>query len=579
MLMRGSVDRIGGIDRNGARRASVRGAILLSGLLMLGSLAIVRGAPAADSAPAAKPPARPNLLLVLVDDMGFSDLGAFGSEIPTPHLDRLAKEGLRFTQFHATPVCAPTRAELMTGVDHHRTGLGNFPELRQDNQKDQPGYEGYLTERVATIAERLKAAGYATFMSGKWHLGYDPRANPARRGFDRSFVLLGGGHNHFGLDPSYSAVIPNAGTVYTENGERVAAPQPFYSTDHFTQRAIDFLPAKGSDAPFFGYLALTAPHYPLHAPSEDIARHAGRYDAGYEVLRDERLARMKVLGLVGPGIEPHPPSEPVPWASLSPERRKIESRLMEVHAAMVDRIDQNVGRLLAALEARGLLENTIVVFLSDNGAEGHQLDRSVIAAEQGKRLLASGDNRLESIGSAASYIWYGPSWAEAATAPSRLYKSFPTEGGTRVPAFLWNPGRIRSGISGQYVSVRDVVPTLLDFAGVPVEAQVAGKTVLAPEGQSIRSWVEDAAREPGVDGIVANGEMFGRLYARRGRMKAVLIPPPTGPGVWQLYDVVADPGEIHDLAKAQPAVLSALEAQWQRYAKTTGVVLPTIPGN
>ncbi len=578
--MRGSVHRIEGGDHGATGRAAARTVILLASVLMLGCAATTGASREADPAPAAaKSTPRPNILLVMVDDMGFSDLGAFGSEIPTPHLDRLAKEGLRFSQFHTTPVCAPTRAELMTGVDHHRTGLGNFPELRQDNQKDQPGYEGYLTDRVATIAERLKAAGYATFMSGKWHLGYDPRANPAVRGFDRSFVLLGGGHNHFGRDPSYSTVIPNAGTVYTEDGERVPTPQPFYSSDYFTRRAIEFLPEKGSDVPFFGYLALTAPHYPLHAPPEDIARHAGRYDAGYDVLHDERLARMKALGLLGADVEPHPPSEPAPWASLPPERRKIEARLMEVHAAMVDRIDQNIGRLLEALAARGLLENTIVVFLSDNGAEGHRLDRSVIAAEQGKRLLASGDNRLESIGSAASYIWYGPSWAEAATAPSRLYKSFPTEGGTRVPAFLWNPGRIRSGISGQYVSVRDVVPTLLDYAGVPIEAQVAGKSVLAPEGQSIRAWVEDASREPGVDGIVANGEMFGRLYARRGRMKAVMIPPPTGPGVWQLYDVVADPGEVHDLAKDQPAVLAALEAQWQRYAKEKGVVLPTIPGN
>ncbi|MBK7950058.1 MAG: arylsulfatase [Deltaproteobacteria bacterium] len=567
--------------------------LLTSALVALGGLAVgcvsQEGAPsaaangseaaAASATPEAQPSGRPNILIVLVDDMGFSDLGAFGGEIRTPNLDALSQAGLRFTQFHAAPVCAPTRAELMTGLDHHRTGIGNFPELRQDNQKDQPGYEGYLIEEVATLAERLSDAGYSTFMSGKWHLGYDPRANPAVRGFDRSFVLLGGGHNHFGRDPNYSAVIPNAGTVYTEDGERVPTPQPFYSSDYFTRRAIEFLPAKGSGRPFFGYLALTAPHYPLHAPAEDIARYAGRYDAGYEVLREERLARMQALGLVEEGVEAHSPSEPEPWAALSPERRRIEARLMETHAAMVDRIDQNMGRLIDALKERGLYENTIILFFSDNGAEGHRLDRSVIAAEQGKRLLASGDNRLESIGSAASYIWYGSSWAEAATAPSRLYKSFPTEGGTRVPAFLWDPGRVRSGISGQYASVRDVLPTLLDYAGVPIEASVGGRSVRAPQGASIRPWVEDAAREPGVDGIVANGEMFGRLYARRGRMKAVLIPPPTGPGVWQLYDVVADPGEVHDLAASEPETLAALEQQWKRYASENGVVLPTVPGN
>ncbi|MFO0689642.1 MAG: arylsulfatase [Myxococcota bacterium] len=574
------------MSRNGRRFDRGIPALLALFVLVASGLGVAPPARAAEGASAgaeaskeAKTAARPNILIVLVDDMGFSDLGAFGGEIRTPNLDALAKQGLRFSQFHAAPVCAPTRAELMTGVDHHRTGIGNFPELRQDNQKDAPGYEGYLTNEVATIAERLSAAGYATFMSGKWHLGYDPRANPAVRGFDRSFVLLGGGHNHFGRDPNYSAVIPNAGTVYTEDGKRVPTPQPFYSSDYFTQRAIDFLPAKGSAKPFFGYLALTAPHYPMQAPPEDIARYAGRYDAGYEVLRKERLARLQALGLVAPGVEAHPPSDPEPWEKLPPERRKIEARLMEVHAAMVDRIDQNVGRLIEALKERGLYENTIVLFFSDNGAEGHRLDKSVIAAEQGKRLLASGDNRLESIGSAKSYVWYGPNWAEAATAPSRLYKSFPTEGGTRVPAFLWNPGRVRSGISAQYVSVRDVVPTLLDYAGVAVEAKVGGRAVLAPEGSSIRPWVEDAAREAGVDGIVANGEMFGRLYARKGRMKAVLIPPPTGPGVWQLYDVVADPGEIHDLAAARPETLAALEAQWKRYAKEKGVVLPTIPGN
>lgn len=522
---------------------------------------------------------RPNILLVLVDDMGFSDLGAFGGEIRTPHLDALAQSGLRFTDFHVTPVCAPTRAELLTGVDHHQTGIGNFPELRQDNQKDAPGYEGYLTDEVATIAERLSAAGYATFMSGKWHLGYDPRANPAVRGFDRSFVLLGGGHNHFGRDPNYQAVIPNAGTVYTEDGKQVPTPEDFYSSDYFTQRLIEFLSSSPGDRPFFGYLAFTAPHFPIQAPAEDIARYAGRYDAGYEALRAQRLERLTALGLVGPEVEAHAPSDPKPWSELTPDERRIEARMMEAYAGMVDRIDQNIGRLIAALTARGLDQNTVILFLADNGAEGHRLERSVIAAEQGRRLLASGDNRLESIGTAKSYVWYGPNWAEAATAPSRLYKSFPTEGGTRVPAFLWNPGRVRSGVSASYVSVRDVLPTLLDYAGVPITEEVDGRPVRLPQGRSIRPWVEDARLEPDDEEVVANGEMFGRLYARRGRMKALMIPPPTGPGVWQLYDVVADPGEIHDLGAERPDVLAALESQWERYAKEKGVVLPAIPGN
>lgn len=544
-------------------RAALAAATFLAGLV-------------STAAPAAP---RPNILIVLVDDMGFSDLGAFGGEIRTPHLDALANSGVRLTNFHTTPVCAPTRAELLTGVDHHETGIGNFPELIQDNQKGRPGYEGFLTMRVATLAERLQAVGYTTLMSGKWHLGYDPRADPARRGFETSFALLGGGHNHFGKDPTYKAVIPNAGTVYVENGVRVPTPQPFYSSDTFTDRLIAALPARAGGKPFFAYLALTAPHYPLQAPPEDIDRYKGRYDAGYDVLHAERLARGKALGLVGPNVVAHPPSSPERWETLSPERKAIEARLMEVYAAMVDRVDQNIGRLMDTLRQRGLDDDTIIVFLSDNGAEGHRLDQSVIAAEQGKKLLASGDNRLGSIGSAQSYIWYGPNWAEAATAPSRLYKSFPTEGGTRVVAFISAPKRVRAGVSNSYMSVRDIVPTLLDYAGAPAGATVAGRTVLPPEGRSARGWLSAGKSEPKPATVIANGEMFGRLYARHGQWKAVMIPPPTGPGTWQLYDIVADPGEVTDLSASHPHELAGLKAQWARYAARTGVVLPTVPGN
>ena len=557
------------------------GRIALLGATMIAGFSLTPVSTAAP-APASKPAQtqqQPNIIVILVDDMGFSDLGAFGSEIRTPNLDALAQAGTRFTNFHTTPVCSPTRAELLTGVDHHQTGIGNFPELRQANQKDKPGYEGYLTDRVATLAERLKEAGYATVMSGKWHLGYDDRANPAARGFDRSFALLGGGHNHFGKDPVQKMLIPNAGTIYTADGKQVPTPQPFYSSDYFTDQLIDFLPAKAGGRPFFGYLAFTAPHYPLHAPAEDIARYKGRYDTGYDVLRAERLERLKAMKLTGASVIPHPPSSPIRWASLTPEQKAIEARKMEVHAAMVDRLDQNVGRLVATLKERGLYDNTLILFLSDNGAEGHELDKSVIVPEQGKQMLARGDNSLESIGTARSYIWYGPNWAEAGTAPSRLYKSFPTEGGTRVVAFMSGPHRARAQISDLYVSARDVVPTMLDYARVPIAANVSGKVRLAPQGHSVRSWIDPTEKPGKPPEVVANGEMFGRLYARKGQWKAVMISPPTGPGVWQLYDVVADPGETRDLAAAQPKILSALQAQWTQYEKDKGVVLPTIPGN
>ena len=525
--------------------------------------------------------ARPNIVVILVDDMGYSDLGAFGGEIRTPNLDKLANDGVKLTNFHATPVCSPTRAELLTGVDHHQTGIGNFPELMQPNQKGHPGYEGYLNDRVVTIAEVLKDAGYKTIHSGKWHLGYDPRANPAARGFERSFTMLGGGHNHFGVPSAYQVSMPNAGTVYTEDGVTVSLPEKFYSSDNFTDKLIGYLPdGKKDKRPFFAYLAYTAPHYPLHAPAEDIARYKGRYDAGYEVLRQQRLARQKALGLIAAGVEPHDFTAPVPWVSLTAEQKALEARKMEVYAAMVDRLDQNVGKLVNELKQRGMYDNTLFVFLSDNGAEGHELDKSVIAADTGKRMLTTADNSLDSIGTARSYIWYGPNWAEAATAPSRLYKSFPTEGGTRVVAFLSDPGGVRQGVSKSYFSVRDIVPTLAEYAGAALPgASYKGRPVIAVQGRSMLPVLGVDGKDPADQSVAANGEMFGRRYARNGAWKAVHIPPPTGPGRWELFNIVADPGEVHDMAAMHPEILQQLTAQWDDYARDKGVVMPAIPGN
>lgn len=526
---------------------------------------------------------RPNIVLIVADDLGFSSIGAFGSETSTPNLDALADRGIKLANFHTTPVCAQTRAELMTGVDHHQTGLGNFPELIQPNQAGNPGYEGYLNDRVVTIAEVLQDSGYKTILSGKWHLGYDPRANPVARGFERSFALLGGGHNHFGLDSNRKLKMPNAGVVYTQDGNKVEIPKEFYSSDYFTDKLLAFLPDGRNDPrPFFAYLAFTAPHDPLQAPAEDIARYKGKYDDGYEVLRRKRLNRLKELGLIRLDVEPHDFSASYPWKKLAPEQRAIEARKMEVYAAMVDRLDQNVGRLIQRLKEQQQYDNTIFVFLSDNGAEGRSIIKSVIPEieEAGKKSVATADNRLESMGSGRSYIWPGSNWAEAATAPSRLYKSFPTEGGVRSVAFLSYAGFIRRGVSHTYMSVRDIMPTLLAYAGAELPGEhYKGRDIIAPQG---RSLIPDLGLDPVArDGseVIAAGEMFGRRYARAGNWKAVHIPPPTGPGRWELFDLATDPGEVHDLASKEPFVLRQLIIQWEDYARDKGVVMPAVPGN
>lgn len=547
--------------------------------IMLAATALA-GFSAARAEPAK--PTRPNIIVVLVDDMGFSDLGAFGGEIKTPNLDTLANKGVKLNNFHTTPVCAPTRAEFLTGVDHHQTGIGNFPELRQDNQIGRPGYEGYLNDRVVTIAERLRDAGYKTVHSGKWHLGYDPRANPAARGFERSFTMLGGGHNHFGADKDRERPdLPNVGLVYTLDGKQVSIPANFYSTDYFTKQLISFLPDAKDKRPFFGYLALTAPHYPIQAPAEDIRKYAGKYDAGYDALRDQRLKRLKELGLVAPNVTPHAQTSSVRWNDLTADQKRIEARTMEAYAAMVDRIDQNMGKLIAELKKRGVYDDTVIMFFSDNGPEGHELDKSFIIPEAGKAMLAAADNSLNSIGTARSYAWYKSNWAEAGSAPFRLSKSFPTEGGTRVVSFMSYPGHARTGIESSYLSVRDVVPTLLDLAQVKLDdpTHYKGKSVIAPQGISFAQRILPGAPPAQTSPKFAAGEMFGRRYVREGQWKAVHIPPPTGTGHWELFDIEADPGEARDLAKQNPEVVQRLVRAWNVYADEKGVVPPIIPGN
>ena len=285
---------------------------------------------------AAATAARPNILLIVADDMGFSDVGAFGGEIATPHIDRLAADGLRMTGFHVAATCSPTRAMLMTGVDHHRAGLANMQELITPAQQGHPGYLGHLDLNVPTVAERLRTAGYHTIMSGKWHLGVEPAFDPASRGFEEVFALLEAGHNHFGkpnLPPSSLG-----GAHYTENGQSVAIPDDFYSSDYFPDKLLGYL-SRPTDKPFFAYLPFSAPHWPLQAPKESIAHYQGRYDAGWDVLRRERLERQKALGILPADINLEPPATQRKWESFSKPEQQGYARKMEIYAAMVERMD------------------------------------------------------------------------------------------------------------------------------------------------------------------------------------------------------------------------------------------------
>lgn len=519
---------------------------------------------------------RPNILLIVADDVGYTDIGAYGSEIATPVLDALASDGIRFTDFHTGMACSPTRSMLLSGVDAHLAGLGNMAEDLAPNQKGQPGYEGYLNFAVAPLPAVLRQAGYRTCMAGKWHLGMDEKTSPEARGFDRSFASLQGGAGHFA---NMLPILGDEKAKYREGHHMVESlPEDFYSTRYLTDRIIAFLDADAgtakADAPFFAYLAYTAPHWPVQAPRESIDRYKGRYDAGYDVLFEQRLAAAKRLSLVPadvPGGARYP-DQPA-WDQLNDAEKAIEARRMEIFAAMVSDVDSNIGRLLDHLRMRGELDNTIILFMSDNGSEGHDFAKEWIElAEHAKKCC---DNSLDNMGMPDSYIWMGPNWARASTAPFRMFKGYPSEGGTRVPFIVHYKGFDRRGITHARGHVTDVMPTLLELAGIPHPSpRFEGHDVHPMSGRSMVPFLEH--RQPTVHGADAPfaQELFGKRSIRIGKWKALNMRKPHGTGEWQLYDLAADMSERNDLASAQPATLKRLVDAWHIWAKQNNVILP-----
>lgn len=538
--------------------------------VLLGLAGLLAGLSAISSASAQERPARPNFLIILADDLGYSDIGAFGGEIDTPNLDALAARGLKLTALHSAPTCSPTRAMLLTGLDNHEAGLGAMAESLAPNQQGKAGYEGYLRADTASLAERLGPREYRTLFSGKWHLGLTPEQDPSHRGFQRSFVMLQGSHNHFGLGLSTDPTKPG-GFTYRKDGRTLESlPSDFYSSDYFASALIEELKQSkaGADGakPFFAYLAFTAPHWPLQAPLETIAKYKGRYDAGYEALRRQRLKRQVALGLLDARTTAHDFDLSPQWDALTSEQKARESRRMEVYAAMIDRLDQNVGRIIQALKESGELDNTIILFLADNGAEGLALeDRSVPRVVE---RYDAADNRLENIGAATSYESIGPGWAEAISAPFWRFKAFETEGGTNVVSFITGP-RVRTGISQAYANVMDVAPTFLDLAGVDEAADSRARPI---RGHSLTPLLlRDAATVYGADDPIG-AELFGGKSLRQGDWKLL----DRGDGQWRLFDIARDPGEIRDVSGQEPQRKAALIVAWNDYAAQVGVVPPDV---
>jgi arylsulfatase len=552
--------------------------------LLLMSLTLTSACTSDDIQPPEPASQPPNILLIVVDDMGFTDIGAFGSEIRTPNLDRIAYDGVRLTNFHAAPTCATTRSMLLSGSDNHKAGMGSQygPSAYKDFPVGRVGYERYLHPRVATLPERLNDAGYHTYMTGKWHLGIDDENKPSARGFERTFALMNGGSSHLELRG-------NGPKIYREDGEELSAlPDNFYSTNTYTDKMIEFIAANADDdKPFFGYLALTSPHWPLQVPAEELERYAGQYDDGYDVQRARRVERALQLGVV-PEVDPDLfDPQGARWDELSEDEKRYSARTMELLAAMVENMDDNVGRLVAHLKSTGQFDNTFIFFMSDNGAEADREDKNLVWARQ---IESSNyyDNSYDNLGKASSWAFVREGWAQASMAPYRLYKGFLTEGGTRVTSFAHHPTLASSGkIDNQYLTVMDVMPTFLSLANADFDpTSVRGRDVLPMDGKSFHTALQTSARVHGADEVIAS-EMQGQRSLVRGNWKIVWEQmtvsmswqgeKPDHWRAWRLFNLADDPTEQHDLAVEEPEILAELTTLWDEWAETNGVITDVTP--
>ena len=507
-------------------------------------------------------------MLIVADDLGFSDIGVFGSEISTPNLDKLARKGLQLRNFYTGPTCSVSRSMLMSGRDNHIAGLGNMAETVADNQLGQPGYEGYLNDRVDTIAELLQSGGYHTYMSGKWHLGAQPEQSPKSRGFDQSFALLYGGGSHF-ADMAGGDAHRNP-LLYRENGSLVRElPEEFYSTTYYTDRLIAQLDSNiGDDKPFFAYLAYTAPHWPLQAPDDYLDKYTGQYDEGYDVARQRRFAKQKRLGLFANEIpQPPRPHYVKAWAELEGKDQLFHARNMEIYAAMVDHMDMSIGRVIDYLSKQSELKNTIIVFISDNGAE--HWDYSSAPPPVGQ-FAATFNNSPENRGRQGSFVFYGPEWAHVSNTPFTRYKGTTYEGGIRSPAIVYWPDKVPAGtISSALTSIVDWYPTFADLAALR-QSDSTGKSLLP----LLTGSVGKVRQDDETIGI----EVWGKRSVIGNQFKLVSSPKkPHGQADWELYQLVDDPSEQIDLAREKPSLVAMMQQKWLDYQKNNNVILPEGP--
>ncbi|MEJ7737230.1 MAG: arylsulfatase [Chitinophagaceae bacterium] len=513
----------------------------------------------------------PNIVLIVADDLGFSDLGCFGSEIATPNIDALARQGQIFTNFYTAATCSPSRAMLLTGTDNHIAGLGNMAERvpAVPEQVGQPGYEGFLNNSVVSIAQLMKDAGYHTYLAGKWHLGLTPDQSPYSKGFERSFALLGGYANHFMPDTRVN--------LFWEDNHAAEYPYRQYSSDVYTDKLVSFIREGRADKkPFFLYAAYTSPHWPLQAPSKFIEKYHEQYDIGYDSLRFLRFDSLKAKGIVARDVRlPQLPAVKgnlydisnrplISWKLLTKNEQRIEARKMEIYAGMVDNMDYNIGRLIKYLKEIGEYDNTLFVFLSDNGADVFDLNET--------------PDKLDPypyMGTFNSFIAYGPQWAHASSAVNRLYKGYSAEGGIHSPMIVKMPFQQEGkGITTAFCTIMDLAPTFLDLAGARYPSLYQGRHVTPHKGASLLPFLNKKKNYVHNENYVMGWELFGRCAVRKGKWKITKIEPPFGKGVFELFNLEEDPTESHNLSGQYTGKYMEMLGHWKSYVKDNGVILP-----
>ncbi|PWJ42681.1 arylsulfatase [Sediminitomix flava] len=518
---------------------------------------------------------KPNIILIVADDMGYSDFQPFGGEIKTPSLQALADSGLILADFYTAPTCSPARAMILSGNDNHVAGVGNMAEVIPftSNLEGKPGYEGYLNDQVVPFPILLQNNGYHTYACGKWHLGSKEGQTPYYKGFEETFVLLSGGGSHWDdLKKHYE----RANIQYSSNGKSVKPPKDFYSTLGYTDQMMKYINKNKEDGkPFFGYLAFTAPHDPLHVPDDWVDRYKGYYDMGYDELRENRFKKLQEKGIIAQDIQLVDGLNSIAkWSDLSVEEQILEAKKMEIYAAMIEYFDMQIGRLIHFLKENDLYENTLIMFISDNGANPKYL-REYPGSSQ-EWVDKHFDNSYENIGRKGSGVATGPGWAQASMSPFKFFKTYTAEGGIKAPFIVSGYGvGMKGEINTQALtSAMDIAPTILKLAGVEYPKLYKGQMVKPMQGKSMLPLFEGKSEKIRTTDDILGWELFGHKAIRKGDWKILWVESANSVSKWELYNLKNDPSESNDLSKVYPEKLEELIKGWERYQKDNGVIIP-----